>query len=466
MSKAEIALQLVKEYQEKKRTHKREFFQPYQWQLDFYRAGVGNKQRLLMAANRVGKTMSAAYELACHLTGDYPDWWEGHRFNYPINALMMGVTNDQIRDVTQKELLGEILDREFTGGMVHQSEIYQYTSAVGAPGLAKDVSVRHKNGGFSKVNIRSYSQGQQVIMGQTYDFFLIDEEPIDSKIYPQALTRTATGNKGKGGYGVMTFTPENGMTELVTQFMEDIKPGQYLQNATWDDALHLTEETKEQLLQAYPEYQRKMRTLGIPALGEGMVFPIAEESISCDSFEIPSHFKRLAAIDFGIDHPTSAVWTAYDADRDIIYVYDCYKKEGEVPAIHAAQIKSKGAHIPLVYPHDGDNREKGSGETLADMYRQHGVAVIKKFDNPDGTNYVEPGLMEMLERMRTGRLKVFSDLKPWFDEFRRYHRKNGKIVKTFDDLMDATRYSAISVTRYGKQGNSNEQQINLYTQVI
>jgi hypothetical protein len=84
--------------------------------------------------------------------------------------------------------------------------------------------------------------------------------------------------------------------------------------------------------------------------------------------------------------------------------------------------------------------------------------MIGKFTNPDGTNYVEPGLMEMLERFRTGRLQVFSNLSPWFEEFRRYHRKKGKIHKEFDDLMDATRYAAISVTRFG-QNNAEQQQL-------
>jgi hypothetical protein len=81
---------------------------------------------------------------------------------------------------------------------------------------------------------------------------------------------------------------------------------------------------------------------------------------------------------------------------------------------------------------------------------ESGVLMIGKFTNPDGTNYVEPGLMEMLERFRTGRLRVFSNLVPWFEEFRRYHRKKGKIHKEFDDLMDATRYAAITVTRFGQ----------------
>ena len=263
---------------------------------------------------------------------------------------------------------------------------------------------------------------------------------------------------GKGGYLVGTLTPENGMTELVSQFMDTPVKGQYLKNVTWADAPHLDKDTQVQLLAAIPEYQRDMRSKGIPVLGEGMIFPISEESIACEPFEIPRHFKKLAAVDFGITHPTTCVWTAYNPDNDTIYVYDAYKKEGEVPAIHASVIKSRGKHIPVIYPHDGDNTEKGSGKTLAEMYTENGVLMIGRFTNPDGTNYVEPALMEMLERFRTGRLQVFSNLKPWFEEFRRYHRKKGKIHKEFDDLMDATRYSAISVTRFGQ--NEAEQNNN------
>ena len=75
--------------------------------------------------------------------------------------------------------------------------------------------------------------------------------------------------------------------------------------------------------------------------------------------------------------------------------------------------------------------------------------VVARFTNYDGSNFVEPGIMEILERMRTGRFKVFADQKDFFDEFRRYHRKQGKIVKDHDDLLDAVRYAALSVQRFG-----------------
>ena len=35
-------------------------------------------------------------------------------------------------------------------------------------------------------------------------------------------------------------------------------------------------------------------------------------------------------------------------------------------------------------------------------------------------NFVEPGIAEMLDRMKTGRFKVASHLRDWWEEFRMY----------------------------------------------
>jgi hypothetical protein len=55
------------------------------------------------------------------------------------------------------------------------------------------------------------------------------------------------------------------------------------------------------------------------------------------------------------------------------------------------------------------------------------------------------GLMDMLDRMQSGRFKVFKHLNDWWEEFRLYHRKDGKVVKEGDDLMCATRYALMSL---------------------
>jgi hypothetical protein len=61
----------------------------------------------------------------------------------------------------------------------------------------------------------------------------------------------------------------------------------------------------------------------------------------------------------------------------------------------------------------------------------------------DGSVSVEAGLMDMLTRMEGSRFKVFKDLHDWFEEFRLYHRRDGKVHKEGDDLMSATRYAVM-----------------------
>jgi hypothetical protein len=60
----------------------------------------------------------------------------------------------------------------------------------------------------------------------------------------------------------------------------------------------------------------------------------------------------------------------------------------------------------------------------------------------------------MLQRMQTGRWKVFSICTEWFEEFRLYHRKDGRIVKERDDLISASRY-ALMMKRYARANNGN-----------
>jgi len=60
---------------------------------------------------------------------------------------------------------------------------------------------------------------------------------------------------------------------------------------------------------------------------------------------------------------------------------------------------------------------------------------------------VEAGLMDMLTRMESGRFKVFKSHLDWWEEYRLYHRRDGKVFKQNDDLMAATRY-AIMMLRF------------------
>ena len=144
---AEIAkaIAVVKEH---KRTHRLDQFSPYPWQSEFYNVGLKNKQRLLMAANRVGKTFSMAVEVAYHLTGNYPDWWNGIRFNKPVSIWCLGVSGEQLRDVVVKELFGAYLgDGKFDGnGLIRQDQVYKVPQAVGTPRLQGDFAAIYATG--------------------------------------------------------------------------------------------------------------------------------------------------------------------------------------------------------------------------------------------------------------------------------------------------------------------------------
>ncbi len=57
--------------------------------------------------------------------------------------------------------------------------------------------------------------------------------------------------------------------------------------------------------------------------------------------------------------------------------------------------------------------------------------------------------MDWLDRMKTGRFKVFRELNDFFEEFNLYHRKEGVVFAENDDLLCAVRYALMSL-RYAQ----------------
>lgn len=219
---------------------------------------------------------------------------------------------------------------------------------------------------------------------------------------------------------------------------------------TIEDAEHYTPEQRAAIIASYPEHEREARVKGLPTLGSGRVFPVKEELITIEAIPIPSHWVRINGLDFGYDHPFAAASCAWDRDADVWYVTAIYRESKATPVIHSASIKPWGQWIPCAWPHDGLQHDKGSGDQLAALYREQGLNVLpERATFEDGGNGVEAGVTEMLDRMQTGRFKVFSHLKEWFDEFRLYHRADGKIVKERDDLLCATRY-AVMMKRFAE----------------
>lgn len=410
----------------------------------FFEAGPKFRERLMLAANRVGKTEGVGgYELTLHLTGLYPDWWTGKRFDKPISAWAAGDTSKTVRDIIQLKLLGKF--HEMGTGLLPQHLIIDTTKKIGVAETVDTIHVRHASGGVSSVVLKSYDQRREAFQGTFQDVIWLDEEPpLD--IYTECLLRTmdTSGLGTQNGMLMLTFTPLMGMSETVMQFLQGGQIGESAQGskfvimATWDDAPHLTQSVKDELWAAIPPFQRDARSKGVPQLGAGAIYPVPESDIVVPAFEIPPHWPRAYGLDVGWKR-TAAVWGALDRDNDILYLTsEHYRGEAE-PSTHVQGINARGKWIPGVIDPAARGRSQADGAQLMQSYVEMGLDLEMAF------NGVESGLYEVWQRMSSGRLKVFNSLQNWLFEFRLYRRnEKGAIVKENDHAMDAMRYLVMS----------------------
>lgn len=442
-------------------THRREFIPEwYRWQSRFFKLGATKRARMILCGNRGGKTMITGYEDALHLTGQYPDWWEGMRIDYPISAWLFGVDAQQVRDVLQKELLGSSSDNgnTYLGGWVHSDEIiYESIERAQLKGAINQLRIKHASGGYSKLAFRSYTQiqtGQSTLpaAGSSVDLVHGDEQPPDSLV-GQLVTRLMTGRRGEGGLAIWSMTPELGLTDLVHQYYKATKLAAHqalVGPISWAECPHLTTKIQKEILADLPVHEHDMRSKGIPLFGSGRIFRPDEAKMVIEPFDLRVRvgLKVIKAMDVGVAHPTAIVWLAYDPEIKTYYLVRTYRESDKEAAVHGAVANSMWPNAPVVYPKDADTREKGSAKSLLPLYN---LKKQVEFSNPDGSNTREPGIMEIQEAMSQGRFKVFEGACDEFmEELRTYHRDDrGNIVDERDDVMSAVRYGVQTIGRYG-----------------
>ena len=434
---------LLKEKDKRQRTNALKAYRPYAKQREFHENGAKYRERLFMAGNQLGKTVAGAAEVAMHLTGLYSHDWAGFRFDHPVIWIAGSESYELTRDGVQRLLIGPPAQEEDWGtGYVPAKCIVDTTRRSGVSHALDTVTVRHVSGGLSTLYLKAYEQGRGKWQANTVHGIWFDEEP-PSDVYFEGITRT----NATGGMIMLTFTPLKGMSDVVGRYLLEENKDRVVTTMTIDDAEHYSPEERERIVASYPAHEREARTKGVPSMGSGRIFPVSEESITVEPFDIPKHWVQIGGLDFGWDHPTAAANLAWDRDADVIYVTKVYRMREATPVVHAAAVKPWGGWLPWAWPHDGNN-DTAAGENLASQYEKQGLNMLPEratFD--DGTNSVEAGLMEMLDRMQSGRWKVFRTCHEWFEEFRLYHREDGKVVKERDDTLCASRY-AMMMKRY------------------
>jgi phage terminase large subunit-like protein len=407
--------------------------------MEFFEAGATHTERCFMAGNRVGKTVVGCIEGSYHLTGKYPHWWKGRRFERPIRALCAGNTAETTRDILQNELIGENLDELFGTGLIPIAclDKTRFSRVTGITDAIDIVEVRHLNkfgvfDGWSTLKFRAYKQGRKAFEGKKYHVVLFDEEP-EEEVYTEAYIRTMTYR----GIIMLLFTPLEGITKVVLKFKvgsEDYNEKRKLVTATWDDAPHLTEEMKDEYMKGVPPHQRDARSKGIPELGAGAVWPILEREFVIDDFVPSPLWPRAYALDVGWNN-TAALWGAYDTETDTWYVYAEYKRGQTEPIVHATSIALHGKWMSGIADPASKRSGEKDGEKLFQLYQDLGLDIYP------ADNAVEVGVFDTFIKLTTGRVKVMRSCVKFLEEFRLYRRdKNGKIVKENDHLCDDLRY--------------------------
>jgi phage terminase large subunit-like protein len=431
----------------------------YPSQLAFFAAGSsGVHQRLLYAGNQAGKTIACAAETAWHLTGQYPDWWTGKRFNKPIRAWVVGESVVLVRDTLQRHLCG---GQEFGTGVIPGDRFAK--KPIMTPGGQQSIDtafVIHetdgKVDGTSSVTFKTYEMQRRRLQSETVDWIWSDEKP-DETVYSELLARTFASD----GHLALSYTPIDdkgqGSSELTYRFLTQISPDRATFRIPGSEVKHISDERRETLSNETPESERETRMEGTPQLGAGPVFPIELLSDIAKPFNedvLPSYVRRIVGIDFGFAAGFGAVYIAWAHDTGNVWVLDSFQMTQSSAMYHVQRIHSmtQGLRVPTSWPHDGHQADKGSGLPLAKQYKTFGANMLPSHAlNYGTTNYtVEPGLEEIRDLMYSGKLAIAPHNQELIDQIRHYHRDaNHKVVKVRDHLIDAFRY-AIMMKRSGK----------------
>jgi phage terminase large subunit-like protein len=430
----------------------------YPSQLGFFAAGSsGVHQRLIYGGNQSGKTLSAAFEVACHLTGAYPDWWTGKRFDKPIRCWVVGESGQLVRDTVQKKLCG---DDEFGTGMVPLESFGKKPVMVpGGTGAIDTMFVTHQTDGVadgtSSLTFKSFEMRREKLQGESVDVIWIDERPSE-EIYSELLARTSATD----GHIIVSFTPvgEGAAAGVTYKFLSEPSSDRATFRIPSSEVKHISEARREELSSGYAEHEREARLEGTPQLGTGPVFPVELLPAIVKRFhpdhDIPAYARWCVGIDFGFGHPFAAVLIAWQHDTGQVWVVDSFRMARSSALYHVQRIHSmtRGLRVPVAWPHDGNQHDKGSGLPLSLQYKNFGANMMSTHAVNHGTktNAVEPALEEMREMMFGGKLTVAGHNTELLEEMRNYHRdEDFKIVKQLDDLVSALRY-AIMMRRQGK----------------
>lgn len=357
-------------------------------------AGKEYNTRGLIGGNGSGKTLTASFEVSHHLTGQYPEDWEGRKFKKPVKCYIASINIKQLKAGIQQALFGSYT--EPGTGLIPKENLTDEKGAIQvwamAGGVIGSARIKHyTNGifdGWSEVFMFTYEQGWESFQGYNADIQWLDEDPgYKPKIVSESLARTR-GPAGQEGMYIFTGVPLAGKTPMYMTFFSNGRPvanankemGTYTEILNvWTDAPHLSEEWKRQQLEKLKISDPNSivaRFEGLPTAGAGRVYPFRDDQVIVPAPKITKEWRRCYGFDPGWQH-AAVIWVAQDPNTLVKYIYAEYQEGLKVDAIHAAAIKARGDWIPGgMDPHGARHLNTSTGVNTLNYYTTLGLNII------------------------------------------------------------------------------------------
>ena len=437
------------------------YFRPFEHQKSFF--VTTTDRRGILAANRIGKTVSTCYETAYHLTGLYPEWWAGRRFDKPITAMVAGEGWSQVALVLQNELLGtpdvKLRDSLGTGAIPRDCIVQDTMRGDGANAIG--VEIRHTTGGKSYLLFANYTQEVRQLQGFKLNLAVFDEQPPDD-FFSEIVTRTATTQ----GQVLCSFTPLKGLNGLVSKFWNQ-EPGYDYVRVAWDDVPEydpwgepfLLKSTREQLERDYLPHEREARMQGKPIMGKGAVFQIRTwptyRSGEIDFRGLPN-IHRIIALDLGLVNDKTVITLMYwDPYERTAYLHKQIVVQGVEEAVPTQYInhllRPEVFGTPIVLPADANTqgRYTMSSSSIRELFESyelnvHGKAIMNPPDSEGRvTNHKSYGINQMRQMLEVGSLLINENCTEFLREAHNYYVDSQGRFSDPDDCIDSARYAIL-----------------------
>ena len=211
--------------------------------------------------------------------------------------------------------------------------------------------------------------------------------------------------------------------DVYTVLKEEADPAISTHITTSDVNEFLPSTFKQDLAKNKPLWWCARYLYGSFSYAEGLVYPSAMRFL-VDDFEIPTHWKRICAFDYGLADDAVFLFGAVDQDKGLLYIYKEIRTNNR-SVEELAKMFTQGAKdipvggwitSPIIDPKSAPKRDYNK-KSLADHFLDYGVAFKPGYIDVDARIY------RLNTYFESSKVRIFKGCKGLIEELRDYKFK-------------------------------------------